>query len=153
MPTIVGILIFMSRIKFMLIWERSTQRSMKFQLIIAEMLKNKDFSWFRTLRCFIYPIVGILTFMSRIKVMLSTSWVENKKDLHPRGLVQYVGLSSPEQSLLAYIEYGCRWRFRPKYRTLSLPNTSACAFRGGICVYAMSDKVSWPGPLSLLFNQ
>ena len=52
------------------------------------MLKNKDFSFFKTSDVFILlmnvkmpTIVGILTFMSRINVMLS--WIEHeKKHLH-----------------------------------------------------------------------
>ena len=52
----------------------STELSMKFQLLIkGKMVKNKDFSCFKTPICCIYPAnkvkmptnIGILTFMSR----------------------------------------------------------------------------------------
>ena len=66
----------------------STQLSMKFELLLKiEIMKNKYFHCFKLLRCCIYPAnisdvvfillinvkmpTGILTFMSRIKFMLS----------------------------------------------------------------------------------
>ena len=54
----------------------STELSMKFQLLIkGKMMKNKDFSCFKTLIFCIYPTIkvkvpaniGILTFISRIR--------------------------------------------------------------------------------------
>ena len=58
----------------------STQLSTKFQLLITtQMLKNKDFSCFQTLKCVIYhakivkmpTIVCILAFMSMMKFKIS----------------------------------------------------------------------------------
>ena len=60
---------------------------MEFQLLITnKMLKNNDISCFKILRCCIYPAknvkmsttVGILTFISRINVMLSSVDHEQK---------------------------------------------------------------------------
>ena len=47
---------------------------------------------------------------------------------------------SPDPSLLAYTNYGCRWRFRIKFRPLALLVTSAWALKGGFCASVISTK-------------
>ena len=68
----------------------------KFQLLIKTKIPtNKEFYCFKSLRCCIYrannvkmpTIVGILTFMSRKKFVLS--WVDHGNILLLRGLVKF----------------------------------------------------------------
>ena len=50
---------------------------------------------------------------------------------------------SPEPMLLTYMNYGCRWRLRPKYSLQALLDTSAWVFNRGIRTYVISIKFSY----------
>ena len=59
--------------------------------------------------------------------------------------------NSHEPTLLAYITYGFRGKLKLKFRPLPLLNTSLCAFKEGICAYAISTKISCAGPNVLFY--
>ena len=68
---------------------------------------------------------------------------------HPRGVKAQTSLRtcavSSEPSLLAYTKYGSRGGLRPKFKHLTPLDTPVCAFKGGICAYAISTTISYYG--------
>ena len=53
---------------------------------------------------------------------------------------------SPELSLLAYTQYGYRWKLRQNLRILASSDTSVWAFISGICACAIRTEISCTVP-------
>ena len=145
MPTIVGILTFMSRINFVLSWVEYGKGFITsgpvWDIFSTQILHSLIF-------LFILHVKTNCGAHWRVSPNISAS-AQDFNTYHIREQGKALGslctfTDLPETYLLVYMKYGCRWRLRPKFRPLALLDMSAWTFILVIWTYVILKNIKEP---------